>query len=65
MEIGGTGAGAERINAEGQHTRRKIKASKVGAGTVRPQRQRWAGWAASDAPALGPGGAKVPEAGGH
>lgn len=59
--MGRAKAGAGRMGAGGQRTRRKIKASEVGAGTVHPQRERWAGWAASDEPALGPGGAKVSE----
>lgn len=59
--MGRAGAGAEPKKAGCRLTRRKIKATKVGAGTGHPQRQRWAGWAASDAPALGPGGANVAE----
>lgn len=59
--MGRAGAGAEPKKAGGRLTRGRIKASIVGADTVHPQRQRWAGWAASDEPALGPGDAKVAE----
>lgn len=62
LQMGRAGAGAEPKKAGGPaHEKKDKRQVKWGQVLYTPQRQRWAGWAASDTPALGPGGAKVAE----